>query len=215
MIGSNLWKTLKATGKYSIHGGLDQIFQNTLHDVSGLVTGFGRGIGVIGGGKLDLKNASLLGAVTRTLGWGVGKAGTTVAKPIISVAGEAILNTPESLMKWGGATAKLGRGLGKTFFKEASEDAEYSIFGHQARWFTPHVVGLGAVGYGIAEGAGKEDYNMGLRTAVNGMMDTEGVAVVPGSVNETYTPLYERGRGRRVNNYNANGNLTLALHNRR
>jgi hypothetical protein len=47
------------------------------------------------------------------------------------------------------------------------------------------------------------------------MMDTEGVAVVPGSVNETYTPIFDRGRGRKVNNYNADGNLTLALHNRR
>jgi len=214
VIGSNLFKTIKATAKYSIHGGLDQIFQNTLHDVGGLVTGFGRGIGVIGGG-LDLTNTSFLGAITKTLGYGAGKAGTTIAKPIIRVGGAAIKNTPEDLMRWGSHTSKVLKGIRKLGFKEAEEGAEYSFMGYQARAGLPHVVALGAVGYGMWEGASQEDFNMGLRTAVNGMMDTEGVAVVPGSVNNSYTPLYERGRGRKINNYNADGNLTLALHNRR
>lgn len=215
MIGHNIWSTVKATGKYSIHGGIDQVFQNTMHDIGGLVTGFGRGLGVFGDGKLDLKNTSMLGAFTRTLGWGVGKIGATVAKPVIAAGQKAVTNTPESLVRWGSATGKLGRGLGKTFFKEASENAEYSLFGYEARMLTPHAIGLGAVGYGIVKGADAEDFNMGLRTAVNGMMDTEGVATVPGSVNQTYTPLYERGRGKKINNFNADGNLTLALHNRR
>ena len=214
MIGRNIRSTIKAAGKYSIHGGIDQIFQNTMQDVGGLVTGFGRGLGIFGGGKLDLKNTSMLGAFTRTLGWSAGKVGATIAKPIISIGTKAVVNTPESIARWGSATGKLGRGLGKTFFKEAAEDAEYSLFGYEARMLTPHVIGLGAIGYGIANGADAEDFNMGLRTAVNGMMDTEGVATVPGSVNQTYTPLYERGRGKKINNFNADGNLTLALHNR-
>lgn len=213
MLKSNIWSVIKATGKGGLQHGIDQTFQNTMSDVGGLVTGFLRGTGAIGKGKLDLKNVSLLGAVTRTLGWGVGRAGVTVAKPIIKVGSHVVTNTGASTIKLGHATGKLGKGIGKTFFKEATDESVNSFLGYEARWFTPHVVGIGAMAYGVAEGAGEADFNMGMMTAVNGMLDSEGVGIIPGSVNASYTPLHQANR--RVNNYNADGNLTLALHNRR
>lgn len=213
MLKSNVWEVMKATGKYGIHGAIDKTFQNTLSDVGGIVTGMMRGMGVTGKGKLDLKNASIFGVATRTLGFGIGRVGVTVAKPFMKLGYQVVANTGSSIVGFGGAAGKLGRGLGKTFLKEAKDGAEYSFLGYEARALTPHFIAAGAIGVGIAKGADNADFNTGMMTAINGMMDTQGVSVVPGSVNQSYTPL--RQRGRKINNFNADGNLPLALHNRR
>lgn len=207
----------KGIGKFLLNpvlGTMNGVLGGTFHAAQGVMSGAWKGIS---GAELKLTNKGLFDKLTNTLGYGVGKTlNVTVGKPAVSAAWYLTKNTPKDFIKWSNRFGKLGTGVRDTFLKKATDEeiaAGEHLFGYKARALTPLALTAGAIGIGVAEGAGDYNYNLGLQTAVNGVMDTEGVEVVPGSINPTYTPVTPKGR--HVNNHGATGELPLALHKQR
>lgn len=202
--------------KNPILGGANSVIGGTFHGVQGVISGAWTGLR---GGKLKLSNVGITGKVTRALGYAAGKPlNVFVGRPAVSVVGELTKNTPADFMKWTNRFGKLGHGVRDTLLRKATkeeiESGEGVLFGYKARALTPLVLTGGALAYGIAQGAGEADYNLGLQTTVNGIMDTEGVEVTPGSINPTYTPVHPH-KGKQVSSHGATGELPLALHKQR
>ena len=105
---------------------------------------------------------------------------------------------------------RLSKGKG-VFFKKAKPGAPNQMFGVKARRFVPSLLALGAIGVGIAKSKADEGYNLKMKTAVNGIMDTQGVAVAPGSINNSYTPVTGGG----INNHGATGDVAFGMWNSR
>ena len=195
-------------------GGSDALMRGVFHTGQGVVSGLWSGLS---GKGLKLSNVGTYDKLTRTLGYSVGKTlNVTVGRPVVSTAWYLTKNTPKDFVKWSNRIGAVGRGTRDTFFKKATKEeiengAEGVMFGYKARAGTPLALTAGAIGIGVAQGAGEADYNLGLRTAVNGVMDSEGVAITPGSINPSYTPVHGRG----VSNHGATGELPLALHKQR
>ena len=203
---------LKTFLKYSIPGVLDDVGTAVFGSGVSMVSGFGAGIM---GKSLSLTNVGMLGKATKTMGYGVGIAGVAVAKPVLKAGAKITMNTGDDILNWASKSRKVGAGVRDTLLKKPGPNSTgiNSLLGYEARNGAPWVLAAGAVGLGVAKGADNYDYNLGLRTAVNGVMDTQGVAVTPGSVNPSYTPLYQKSK--KVKNFGATGDLTLALHNQR
>lgn len=207
----------KGIGKFLLNpvlGTINGTVGGVFHTVTGVMSGAWHGIS---GNELKLTNKGLFDKLTRTLGYGVGKTlNVTVGKPTVGAAWYLTKNTPKDIVKWSSRFGKFGTGVRDTFLKKATDEeikAGEHLFGYKARALTPLALTGGAIGMGIADGAGEYNYNLGLQTAVNGIMDTEGVEVVPGSINPTYTPITPRGK--HVSNHGATGELPLALHKQR
>lgn len=205
IMGSKAGRLVEAGARYSVPGLLDeamgQVFETGMKGIWGGVTGLADGL--MGKG-LNLTNTSLLGGALKTVGWGATTAATTIAKPIGWAAGRLIKNTPADAAHW----AKVGKGIFNMGFKKTSRQGIGVLGGHEARMATPWLLTAGAVGIGAASSAKDERFNLGLRTAVNGIMDTEGVSLTPGMVNPSYTPI----KGKPINNHGATGDLVGALH---
>lgn len=206
-------RNLKNFIKNPILGGFNGGFIGIMHTGQGLISGAWTGLR---GGKLKLTNVGAFDKLTKTLGFGIGKTvNATVGRPVVKVAATLTKNTPKDFVQWANRVNNLGTGVKNTFFKKATKEeieaGEHTLFGYKTRALTPMALTVGAAGYGIAEGAGEADYNLGLQTVVNGMMDTEGVVTTPGAINPTYTPVNRHG----VNNHGATGELPLALHKQR
>lgn len=196
----------EAGARYSVPGLLDeamgQVFETGMKGIWGGVTGLADGL--MGKG-LNLTNTSILGGALKTVGWGATRAATTIAKPIGWAAGQLIKNTPADAMH----LAKVGKGIFNMGFKKTTREGIGVLGKHEARIATPWLLTAGAVGIGVASSAKEERFNLGLRTAVNGIMDTEGVSLTPGMVNPSYTPI---SRGKAINTHGADGDLVGALH---
>ena len=189
--------------KYSIPGLLDSavgaIGTQVIGGAVGMVSGLGAGLV---GKSLKYTNSSVLGNLGKTIGYGVGAVGSLGAKPVMHAGKKILGHTPKDINHF----SKLLTGTFGLGFKKAGKNSTHSLFGYEARAGTGWALAGGAVGLGALSGTGQERYNLGLKTAVNGIMDTEGVALTPGVVNQSYTPVYNHG---------ATGQLGLELHKRR
>lgn len=174
------------------------------------VTGLGRGVI---GAKSGLAATNLFTAIPQAAGYTAGKLGVGVAKPILSVGAHLTKNTPQALTRAGHMFGNAGNALFHAGFKKSTKAGAHSIAGYEARAGLGLVLGAGAIGVGLAKSAESHDYKMAARSAVNGRMDTEGVAVTHGSINETYTPVAPRGK--KVRDFGATGAVPLAAHNSR
>lgn len=171
------------------------------------VSGFGRGLI---GAKSGISATNIFTAVPQALGFAAGKAGVAVTKPIINVAAYLTKNTPKQTMRVADLAGRAGTGLFHMGFKKSTNAGLHSIGGYEARAGLGLAVGAVAVGVGLANGVERYDRKLALRSATNGMMDTEGVAITPGSANATYTPV--SGKRRKVKDFGATGEIGLAAH---
>lgn len=201
---------------FGIQGMLDQAmastFQKGLSGVWGLTSGLAKGVAGLDSG---LHNKTLLGKVTGGLGYGVGKTAGIVARPIAKGAGAFgagfVKSIPNDLKR----SVEVSQSLFKAVTREAidgADDLGIGIGGRHVKRRVAWGLTAGAVAVGSMGAAEDHAYNFGLKTAVNGMMNTEGVAVTPGSVSPSYIPAH---RGRPINDHGASGALGLALHNGR
>lgn len=206
---------------FGLQGGIDQgmtkVFGSALKGAGGFVTNSFKGAT---GATINLANKGALGSVTSVLGYGVGGTARAITKPFYH-AGSTVLN-PKNL-KVGDWLAHQGRGLKsstknimKMATKEVSEDVGELGIGLFGRAVNP-AVGWGITGAaalaGVGNGYKTYNYNYGLKSLSNGIMDTEGVAITPGSVNASFTPVYSKGK--KINNRGASGDLGFALHDSR
>lgn len=196
--------------RFTILGMADGLFGTAFKVGGGFVTGVMHGLGTI---QKPLKNVGVLGMVPHLMGRAVGKTAVTVAKPILHGGWTLVKNTPRGAMSAGRSARFAGRTARKMFMKKAAEGEAKSLFGYKVRSWVPNALAIGAIGIGVAQGMGEARYNLGVETAVNGIMDTQGVATVPGTVNPSYTPVYNRPKG--INNHGADGSLVLAMHKQR
>lgn len=197
---------VEAGYRFGVLGVLDEAMAKTIQPVFGVVTGTASGL--MGKG-LNLTNASGLSKITHTLGWGAGRVSVGITKPLFKTGGSALKNTGADLVNWSRRAGNFGRKVADFGFEKTTEGGMNSLLGYRAKKRTARVLMAGAVGIGVTSGMGEARYNTGLKTAVNGIMNTQGVAITPGSVNPSYTPV------KRVNNHGATGELPLALHRQR
>lgn len=171
------------------------------------VSGFGRGLI---GAKSGISATNIFTAAPQALGFAAGKAGVAATKPIINVAAYLTKNTPKQAMRVADLAGRAGTGLFHAGFKKSTRPGLHSIGGYEARAGLGLTLGAVAIGVGTVNGVERYDRKLALRSLTNGMMDTEGVAITPGSANATYTPV--SGKKRKVNNFGATGEIGLAAH---
>lgn len=211
---SNIMKGLKYFG---VQGAMDQMasetFMGAMKGVTGFVGGAFRGIA---GMDQSVKNIGTIGNAARKLGYGTGKVlgapfHFAMNRPKGTAGGNSWFdNLGEKLNAY---TKDIGRAGGKilnaTTTSTSSDLADMGagLFGRRVKSGLAWGISAGALAYGASKGAEDHSMNLGLRTAVNGMMDDQGAAVAPGSVTNTYTPLHVGSGG-------VEG-LGFALHNAR
>lgn len=175
------------------------------------LTGVGKGLI---GQKPSFKTKNILTAPVHGLSYAAAAGAVGIAKPLIvgggAIAAKLAINTPKDLVRQVGGAADATRGAFNAFFKKGNGGPN-EYLGYKARALTPMALTAGAAAIGA--GLGVKDHNKDLakRSLVNGIMDTQGVHVVPGSVNSTYTPMSSR---KPVKNFGADG-LGFALHKNR
>lgn len=213
-----LWREIINLGPQGI---LDQLMGRAVtgafKGVGGFVTGVGRGATRQ---AANAHNWSGLGKVTHAMGYGAGKianytataASVAVGVPLAG-AGYGIYKTLPKDWEWlKNAAYKTWRGA----TREVPESlAEAGIVGIGGRVVKPGVawgIGVGAFALGAANGAESFDYNMGLKTLTNGIMDTQGVSLTPGSIGASYTPIHSK---KGLRDLGVTGDLGFALHNQR
>lgn len=204
-------------GAFGIQGALDQamagVFMGAAKGTWGVTSGLFKGIAGMDAG---LHNASLLGKVTGGIGYGAGRIIGAPIRPVGKFAFGASMHMGSTLGHDAGKALELGKKLvnAATTTKGVDKYADLGVglMGRRMKKPVGWALGLGAVGLGAAGAAEDHSYQFGLKTAVNGIMDTQGVAVTPGSVNPSYTPI-KRGKG--INNHGATGDVVFAMHNKR
>lgn len=202
--------------QFGIQGAVDQAiagaFMGTMQGTWGLVSGAFKGIA---GMDSALHNASAIGKVTGSIGYGVGR---VIGAPIRPV-GKMLFGAGSHVVKTAPQDAARALEHGKSLFNAMTttrniddfSDLGVGLMGHRMKRPVGWALGIGALGMGAAGAAEDHSYNFGLKTAVNGIMDTQGVAVTPGSVNPSYTPVHNKP----INNHGATGDVVFAMHNRR
>lgn len=209
-------------GGLGIQGILDRLVAKSVGGVfngtAGFVTGLGRGFS---NSAPDAYNKVGIGKITSMLGHGIG---SLASYPLRALGysgygvGHSLYN---SLPKDWAYLKKVGYGLYKNTTKEIPQDlvdkGYAGLGGRIVNKPTAWALGVGAIGLGVMDGSKNSDYNIGIKYAVNGIMDTEGVSVTPGSVFDSYTPVYDRGRRKNngLRDLGTDGSLGFALHNQR
>lgn len=206
---------------YGLQGGLDQgmtsIFGSVMKGAGGFVTNSFKGAT---GAGIDLANKGILGSVTSVLGYGVGSTARILTAPIYHASKSAInpknLKVGDWMLHQGSGLKSSAENIMKMATREAGDGASELGIGLLGRAVKPSVAwGItgAAVVAGVGNGHKNYNYNYGLKSLANGIMDTEGVAITPGSVNPSFTPVYSKGK--KINNRGASGDLGFALHNSR
>ena len=205
----------KGTAKFGIIGTLDQamsgVFMQGLKGTWGVVSGTFKGIA---GMEAGLHNASLLGKVTGGIGYTAGRVIGAPIKPIGGLTFKAGKTVVKSIPHDVKRAFEVGNDLYRSLTKVATDgDASLGagLFGRRLKSPVAHAVGIGALGLGAMGAMENDSYNLGLRTAVNGVMNYENVSVTQGSVNPTFTPIHRKP----INNHGADANLVFAMHNKR
>lgn len=182
----------------------------------GFVTGLGRGLS---NQASNAYSKAGIGKITNSLGYGIGR----VASVPITGLGFAGVGAFKGLkatlprdIEW---AKKAGHGAFMKMTKETPKDlAEKGYIGIGGRIVnkpTAWGISAAAVGIGMAKGVGDSDYNIGIKYATNGIMDTEGVALTPGSVGASFTPVTGRKKNNGLRDLGTDGALGFALHDQR
>lgn len=214
----SLGKIFKGLKYFGIQGALDQgvadIFTGVMKGATGFVSGAFRGVA---GMDQSVKNMGMLGNITKKLGHGIGKvAGApfhfVMNKPAGVAGGNSWFdNLGETLSAYGKDVTRAGSKIldATTTTKDAHKFADMGVglFGRRVKPAVAWGVSIGAAAYGIGKAEEDHSMNLGLKTAINGPMDSQAAAVAPGSVTNTYTPLHVGSGG-------VEG-LGFALHNAR
>lgn len=206
---------------FGLQGGIDQgmnsIFGSVLKGAGGFVTNSFKGAT---GASIDLANKGVLGSVTSVLGYGIGGTARMLTKPLYSVGKNAINPKNLKLSDWllhqtDGLKSAAENTLRAATMEvgEGAADLGIGLFGRSIKPAAAWGITGAAVVAGIGNGHKSYNYNYGLKSLANGIMDTEGVAITPGSVNASFTPVYSKGK--KINNRGASGDLGFALHNSR
>ena len=216
-----LWKEILKLGPQGI---LDQAMGKAVagifKGVGGFVSGTGRGMTRQAS---NVHNWSGIGKVTSSMGYGVGKVANGVATATAVGVGVPLAGTGYGLYKtlpkdWAwlkNAGYKTWRGVTREVPEELAEAGIVGIGGRIIKPEAAWGLGMGAFVLGGANAAERFDYNMGLKTLTNGIMDYEGVSLTPGSIGASYTPVYNRPRGNGLRDLGVTGDLGFALHNQR
>ena len=197
---------------------MDKAIDGTFKGDGGFVTGLGRGMA---NQASSAYKWSGIGKVTNGAGYMAGKVANGTAKATSVIVGAPTLATGYAVYKtlprdweW---LKKMSYSAWRNGTREVPEAlAERGLIGLGGRIAKPGVgwgLGLGAVGLGVASSAEKFDYNLGLKTLTNGIMDTQGVSVTPGSIMPSYTPVSNSKKALR--DLGVTGDLGFALHNQR
>ena len=195
--------------RFGIHGLIDRAINKTTEGafkgIGGFVTGMGRGISKT---PSNAFNKSGIGKVTSAIGHGVG---TGVANATI-LGSTGIVTGASKVANWKSVSNSAIKTLGhvkdlsykaymagtRDVTQEMIDKGYTGLGGRIINTPTAYALGAGAVGIGVMDGMGKADYNFGLKYTVNGVMDTQGVSITPGSVNASYTPIHNKqGNGLR------------------
>lgn len=206
---------------FGLQGGIDQgmnsIFGSVMKGAGGFVTNSFKGAT---GAAIDLANKGALGSVTSVLGYGIGGTARILASPFYHMGKKAVnpknLKVGDWMLHQGKGLKSSAENIMKMATKEVGDDTAEMGIGLFGRAVNP-AVGWGITGAALVAGVGSGhksyNYNYGLKSLSNGIMDTEGVAITPGSVNASFTPVYSKGK--KINNRGASGDLGFALHNSR
>lgn len=206
--------------KFGLQGMMDKAMGNmvggTFKGVGGFVTGVGRGIS---GEASNAYNKVGIGKLTHSLGFGVGR---VAAIPITGLgfaglgAYKGIKATLPRDIDW---AKKLGYGtfmkMSKEVPKEMIEKGYPGVAGRVINGPAAWGLTAAAVGIGVAKGMSDSDYNIGIKYATNGIMDTEGVGITPGSVGASFTPVTRRKKNNGLRDLGTDGALGFALHDQR
>lgn len=196
--------------------GMGSLIGGIFKGVGGFVTGLGRGVG------RQASNAyskSGVGKITSMLGHGIGK---IASLPIMGVGfgvgaiGKSIFKSMPGDYEWAKRT---GSSIFRSISREVPKEmAKYGFTGIGGRMIKPGAawgITVSAIALGGAKGVKDSDYNIGVKYAVNGIMDTEGVGLTPGTIGASYTPITSRKPNNGLRDLGTNGNLGFALHNQR
>ena len=211
-------KNIIRGANFGLQGMLDQaasgVVMGAFKGVGGFVSGTAKGIA----GANKITNMTGIGRVTHNLGYGVGR---TVAAPfniLMRGSGKSGKSAMDRLDDLGGTISRYGKDVfnaadnivKRTTVDDAHRfsDLGVGLFGRRIKTGHAWALGGGAIALGAASGAENHRMQFGLKSAINGPMDYQGAAVAPGSITNTYTPLYG------VNSHNVEG-LGFALHNAR
>ncbi len=210
-------KNIFKGAQFGVQGALDQVMAGTMQGVMkgtwGVVNGAFRGVA---GMKSAVHSATGIGKVTHGLGYGAGRIIGAPIRPIaaITIGGTAKVakSIPHDTKALYNLTKKILNSTTTTRNLDEFSEVVPGLFGRRMKRPVAQAIGAGAIGLGIMSGMEDESYNLGLKTAVNGIMDTQGVFTTPGAVSQTYTPVY---RNKKINNHGADADLVFAMHNRR
>lgn len=207
-------------GGLGIQGIMDRMMGNaiggTFKGVAGFVTGAGRGLSWQ---KSNAYSKAGIGKITSMLGHGLGRVASV---PILGAgalgygAFKGLKATLPRDLSW---AKKMSYGAFKGLSREVPQELiEKGYTGIGGRIIKPSAawgITAGAVALGMAKGANDADYNIGIKYAVNGIMDTEGVSLTPGSVGASFTPVTARKQNNGLRDLGTSGDLGFALHNQR
>lgn len=209
-------KDILRASQFGIQGALDQtmaeVYGSALKGAFGFVTGAFKGVAGI---DSALHNATGIGKITGGLGYGIGRAVSLPIRPVgkfAFVAGAHIVKTlPHDTKEAFKLTRRLFNAA-TTDNVENYADLGLGFLGRRIKKPVGWGISAATVGFGMAGAYADFDYNFGLRTTVNGIMDTQGVATTPGGINQTYIPI---NRNKQINNHGADANLVFAMHHKR
>ena len=203
-----------------LDAGVNKLVGGVFSGTAGFVSGMGRGLGRQASNAYSKAG---IGKVTSALGHGIGYASSYVAQGLGmggTMAGYGLYKgLSKSLPKDWAWLKKASYGAYKGLTREVPQELiDKGYHGLGGRIVKPGValgISGGALALGAMKGAGDADYNIGIKYAVNVMMDTQGVGLTPGSVSPSFTPVYQRKPNNGLRDLGTDGNLGFALHNQR
>lgn len=213
--------SIGAAARLGIQGlfdvGMNKVFGGVISGTGGFVSGAARGLA---GASSTAYSRAGIGKVTHAMGHAMGSAGNTVARGVVGVGAGVGVGIGRSLprdLSWFSRTSYGAfNSLTRPVTQELRDMGYYGIAGRIAKPGVAWGVGGAALVLGGMNGVGDFDYNMGLKTVVNGMMDTEGVSLTPGMINPSYTPITSKRKPNNgIRDLGTSGDLGFALHNQR
>jgi hypothetical protein len=207
------FKNIMNGATYGIQGFLDQAQSEIVGGLFGGVFGFAsETFKGIAGFESGIHNKTGLGKITGGLGYGLGSAIGTISRPLAKGVSSLAGTIPHDTKVAQKLTENIFNAITTDKGMDAAKEMGLGLFGRRIKRPVAWAISAGAIGYGLMKGTEEHSYNLGMKTAVNGIMDTQGVLTTPGGVNQTYIPIT---RGKKINNHGADADLVFAMHNRR
>lgn len=208
---------------FSINGITDIITQMIGGTTIGVIGGLGKGMFSGLAGKKPKFKGGPLKRLAQGLGWGIGATLGSVGKGVITGGFNAIkfgipLAGMSGIKDFNWMSKLVGKSFDKMSVKATADTIAAGTNGIAGRIMKPgfqNAISLTAIGLGALNGAEKADYNIGLRTLTNGIMDTEGVTITPGQVSPNFTPVTIPGMRKGLRDTGVSGDIGFALHRNR